>query len=153
MTNALFLAATTAGQDYSDFVRQFLTVGILAGAAIALVAVLLGLGALVRPTRPQEQKYIAYESGVDPVGEHWSQTQVRYYVFALMFVLFDIEAVFIFPWATRLNASTDLVDSGGEVFATLLPYGTFGLVKMLLFIGILALGLVYAWRKKVLRWM
>ena len=65
----------------------------------------------------------------------WSQSQIRYYIFALLFVMFDVEAVFIFPWATQVEA-----------------FGGFGLVEMFVFIGILLLGLVYAWRKGVLRW-
>ena len=120
----------------SSFLRQYLTVAIFGGAAVLLVGLILGLGALVRPTRAQPQKYIPYESGVDPVGTGWSQSQIRYYVFALLFVLFDVEAVFIFPWAVKLE-----------------QLGTFGLVEMLVFIFILALGLVYAWRKRVLRWV
>ena len=103
---------------------------------MALVGGILGLGSFVRPSRPQPEKYINYESGVDPVGSGWSQSQIRYYIFALLFVLFDVEAVFIFPWATRLEA-----------------YDVFGLVEMLVFIVILALGLLYAWRKGVLRWI
>ena len=114
---------------YSDFVRQYLTVGIFAGLGVLLAGALLGLARVLRPTRPQDQKYLTYESGVDPVGDGWSQSQIRYYVFAVLFVLFDVEAVFIFPWAVRLEA-----------------YGGFGLVEMLIFIAILALGLVYAWR-------
>jgi len=121
--------------EYSDFVRQYLTVAIFAGVGIGLGAGLLAIGKIFRPTRPQEQKYLVYESGVDPVGSGWSQSQIRYYIYALLFVMFDVEAVFIFPWATRLEL-----------------YGVFGLVEMLVFIGILALGLLYAWRKKVLRW-
>ncbi len=120
----------------SDFLRQYLTVAIFAGAAMVMVAGMLGLGRLIRPTRPQAQKYINYESGVDPVGQGWSQSQIRYYVFALLFVMFDVEAVFIFPWATRLEALS-----------------VFGLVEMAIFIVVLALGLVYAWRKGVLRWV
>jgi NADH-quinone oxidoreductase subunit A len=65
----------------------------------------------------------------------WSQSQVRYYIFALLFVMFDVEAVFIFPWATRLET-----------------YGTFGLIEMFVFIFVLLLGLIYAWRKGVLKW-
>lgn len=122
--------------EYSDFVRQYLTVAIFAGVGVGLGAGLLGIGKIFRPTRPQEQKYLAYESGVDPVGTGWSQSQIRYYVYALLFVMFDVEAVFMFPWATQLEA-----------------YGTFGLVEMLVFVAILALGLLYAWRKKVLRWV
>jgi NADH-quinone oxidoreductase subunit A len=121
--------------EYSDFVRQYLTVAIFAGVGVGLAAGLLGLGKILRPTRPQEQKYLTYESGVDPVGSGWSQAQIRYYVFALLFVMFDVEAVFIFPWAIQLET-----------------YGWFGLSEMFVFIFILALGLVYAWRKKVLKW-
>jgi NADH-quinone oxidoreductase subunit A len=120
----------------SDFLRSYLTVAILGGASLVLVSAMLGAGSLIRPRRPQPQKYIAYESGVDPVGTGWSQSQIRYYVFALLFVLFDVEAVFIFPWAVQLET-----------------LGVFGLVEMIVFIVILALGLVYAWRKGVLRWV
>lgn len=121
--------------EYSDFVRQYLTVAIFAGVGVGLALGLLGIGRILRPTRPQEQKYLSYESGVDPVGSGWSQSQIRYYVYALLFVMFDVEAVFIFPWATRLEV-----------------YGWFGLTEMVVFIAILALGLLYAWRKKVLQW-
>src|SRR6516164_11830000 len=120
----------------STFLRQYLTVAIFGAAAGLLVMLLLGLGSLLRPRRPQPQKYIAYESGVDPVGTGWSQSQIRYYVFALLFVMFDVEAVFIFPWAVRVR-----------------ELGTFGLVEAAAFILILALALVYAWRKGVLRWV
>ena len=120
----------------SDFLRSYLTVAVFGGFAVVVVALLLGLGRLLRPVRPTPQKYIAYESGVDPVGTGWSQSHIRYYVFALLFVMFDVEAVFIFPWAVQLE-----------------KLATFGLVEMAIFIVILALGLVYAWRKDVLRWL
>jgi NADH-quinone oxidoreductase subunit A len=120
----------------SEFLRQYLTVAVFAVAAVAMVGAMLGVGSLLRPTRPQPEKYITYESGVDPVGAGWAQSQIRYYVFALLFVLFDVEAVFILPWAIRLES-----------------YGVFGLVEMLIFIAVLALGLLYAWRKRVLRWL
>ena len=120
----------------SEFLRQYLTVAIFVGAAVLMVGAMLGVGRLLRPVRPQPQKYLNYECGVDPVGVGWSQSQIRYYVFALLFVMFDVEAVFIFPWAVRLEAL--------EVF---------GLVEMTIFIVILALGLLYAWRKRVLRWV
>ncbi len=119
----------------SDFLRSFLTVGLFAALGVVLFALLIGIAALLRPDRKQPQKYIAYESGSDPIGNMWSQSQVRYYIFALLFVMFDVEAVFIFPWATRLEY-----------------YGTFGLVEMFVFIFVLVLGLVYAWRKGVLKW-
>jgi NADH-quinone oxidoreductase subunit A len=121
---------------FSDFLRTYLTVAIFMVAAVGLVALLLGVGGLIRPSRPNPEKLIPYESGVNPVGDGWSQSQIRYYVFALLFVMFDVEAVFIFPWATRLEA-----------------YAGFGLVEMGVFLFVLVLGLVYAWKKGVLRWV
>ena len=120
----------------SGFLRDYLLAVIFFGVAMALVAGVLGLGSFIRPSRPQPEKYLNYESGVDPVGFGWSQSQIRYYIFAVLFVLFDVEAVFIFPWAVRLEV-----------------YDVFGLVEMGIFIVILALGLLYAWRKGVLRWI
>lgn len=120
----------------SDLLRDYLTVAIFGLVGAGLVGAFLGLGSLLRPTRPQPEKYINYESGVDPVGSGWGQSNVRYYIFALLFVMFDVEAVFIFPFATRVDA-----------------YDWFGLVEMTVFIVILALGLLYAWKKKVLRWI
>lgn len=118
----------------TEFYRQYLAVAVLIGAAILLVGLILGVGKLVRPVRPQSEKYIAYEAGSDPIGG-WGQSNVRYYIYALLFVIFDVEAVFIFPWAVGLES-----------------LGVFGLVEMILFVFVLALGLVYAWRKGVLRW-
>ena len=119
----------------SDFLRSYLTVGIFVGLSFVLFGLLLLISWALRPDRPQAGKYVSYESGVDPVGDMWSQSQVRYYIFALLFEMFDGEALFIFPWATRLEV-----------------YGTFGLIEMFIFIFVLVLGLVYAWRKGVLKW-
>jgi len=99
-----------------------------------MVGAMLGVGRLVRPNRPQAEKYVTYEAGSDPVGG-WGQSNIRYYVYALLFVMFDVEAVFIFPWAVHLES-----------------LGWYGLVEMAIFIIVLTLGLVYAWRKGVLRW-
>ena len=120
----------------SSFLRGYFSVLVFGAAAVAMVGAMLGAGSLLRPRRPQAQKYIAYESGVDPVGAEWSQSQIRYSLFGLLFVLFEVETVFIFPWAVRIDT-----------------LGVFGLVEMLVFIAILALGLVYAWRKGVLKWL
>jgi NADH-quinone oxidoreductase subunit A len=120
----------------SDFLRAYLTVAIFAATSGLLIGGMLGLGKLIRPSRPTVAKLTSYESGVDPVGSGFSQSQVRYYIFALLFVMFDVEAVFIFPWAVRLET-----------------YSVFGLVEMAIFVAILLLGLVYAWRKGVLRWV
>jgi len=118
----------------SEFYRNYLAVAVFIGAALVMVGAMLGVGRLLRPSRPQSQKLMSYEAGSDPVLG-FGQSNVRYYVYALLFVMFDVEAVFIFPWAVRLE-----------------QLGVFGLIEMLVFIAILTLGLVYAWRKGVLRW-
>jgi NADH-quinone oxidoreductase subunit A len=118
----------------SEFYRNYLAVAVFIGAALVMVGAMLGVGRLLRPSRPQSQKLMSYEAGSDPVLG-FGQSNVRYYVYALLFVMFDVEAVFIFPWAVRLE-----------------QLGVFGLIEMLVFIAILTLGLVYAWRKGDLRW-
>jgi NADH-quinone oxidoreductase subunit A len=105
-------------------------------AGIGLVAVAFVFGRVMAPSRPSPAKLITYECGIDPVGEGWSQSQVRYYVYGFLFVIFDVESVFLFPWA--------------RVFRSL---GYTAVVEMAIFIGILAVGLLYAWRKGVLRWV
>lgn len=119
----------------SQFLREYLVVLIVGIVGAGLVGLLLGGSYLLRPARRQPGKHLTYESGSDPIGNEWTQSQIRYYVFALLFVMFDVEAVFIFPWATRLEA-----------------YGVFGLIEMGIFVFILLLGLIYAWRKGVLKW-
>jgi NADH-quinone oxidoreductase subunit A len=105
----------------------------LAGALLVIAA--FTLARLIAPSRPGVAKMTTYECGIDPVGEGWSQSQVRYYVYGFLFVIFDVESVFLFPWA--------------RVFESL---GYAAVVEMALFIGILGVGLLYAWRKGVLRW-
>ncbi|MCZ6505480.1 MAG: NADH-quinone oxidoreductase subunit A [Actinobacteria bacterium] len=119
----------------STYFESYLTVGAFAALGVVLVLGILGVASILRPDNPTKAKKLTYECGVDAVGSGWSQTYIRYYVFGLLFVIFDVEAVFIFPWAIILE---DL--------------GVFGLVEMLVFIGILLLGLVYAIRKGVLQW-
>jgi len=119
----------------SGYFEDYITVAVFAGAGILLVAVALGAGALLRPKKPTDTKLQTYECGVDPVGGGWSQTHVRYYIFALLFLIFDVEAVFIFPWAVQLET-----------------LGVFALVEMMIFVAILLAGLVYAVRKGVLQW-
>ncbi|MFV1960903.1 MAG: NADH-quinone oxidoreductase subunit A [Acidimicrobiia bacterium] len=119
----------------STYFESYLTVGAFAALGAVLVLMMLGVASILRPNNPTKAKQLTYECGVDPVGSGWSQSYVRYYVFGLLFIIFDVEAVFIFPWAILLE---DL--------------GVFGLVEMLFFIGMLVLGLVYAIRKGVLRW-
>lgn len=120
----------------SSFLRDYLTVIWFGTAALVLGGLLLGIASIVRPFKPTPAKLIAYESGVDPVGIGWSQSQIRYYVFALLFVIFDVEAVFIFPWAANIER-----------------YGAFGLIVMVAFIILLLDGLLYAWKRGLLRWV
>ncbi|MFC0296486.1 NADH-quinone oxidoreductase subunit A [Geobacillus jurassicus] len=105
------------------------------------LGVLLPIGALtagrwLRPHVPDEMKATTYESGNNPFHDSRVQFQVRYYLFALLFVIFDVETVFLYPWAVVYD-----------------QLGLFALVEMIIFIVLLAIGLIYAWKKKVLRWM
>jgi NADH-quinone oxidoreductase subunit A len=111
-------------------------------AALLVIGVVIFVGALaanrmLRPARPTPEKLLTYECGVDPVGEGWAQSQVRYYVFTYLYVVFAVDAVFLFPWATVFAAP---------------GFGAATLVEMFVFLGIIALGIVYAWRKGVLTW-
>lgn len=102
--------------------------------AVLVIAMFAG-NRLLSPSHPTADKLLTYECGVDPVGEGWAQQHVRYYVFAFLYVIFAVDAVFLFPWAT--------------VFGGL---GWVSVGEMGVFIGFIAVGLVYAWRKGVLTW-
>ena len=115
---------------------QYVTLAIFALAGAGIVFGTIGASRLIQPRVPHPEKYTTYESGIDPIGTGWSQANVRYYIFALLFVVFDVEAVFLFPWAI--------------VFERL---GTQAFVEMIIFIAILAFALVYAIKKKVLEWL
>jgi len=107
-------------------------------AAIALAIPLLAMGMswLVRPHRPGPIKKTTYECGLETTGETWIQFKVQYYLYALIFVLFDVETVFLYPWAVAYHR---------------LPL--FALFEMFVFLFILAVGLFYAWRKGALEWV
>ena len=106
---------------------------LLVGTVLALI--LVTLPRWLAPREPNDLKSSTYECGEVPIGGPWIRFRVAYYIFALMFVVFDVEAVFLYPWA---------------VIARRL--GLYGLVEMLVFLAILVLGLAYAWRKGVLKW-
>lgn len=95
----------------------------------------LTFGRFLRPHNPTSEKMTTYESGVDPIGESWIRFNVRYYIFALLFVIFDVETVFLYPWAVAYE-----------------HLGLFALIEMLIFVALLLVGLIYAWKKKVLKW-
>ncbi len=115
--------------DYSA-VLIFIIVG------IGLVLFTFFFSSLIRPHRPYKDKNETYESGIQPFMQSWVQFNNRFYIFALLFVIFDVEAVFLFPWAVAYNA-----------------LGWFALIEMVIFIGILVVGLVYAWKKGALKWV
>jgi NADH-quinone oxidoreductase subunit A len=121
--------------------KDFLTVGIFAVVGIGFIVVTLLASMIFRPHRPTEEKRTTYECGEDPVGPAWLQFRVGYYIYALIFLIFDVEAVFIFPWAAGL-----LGFSKNSALAVL------GFVDMLIFVNVLAVGLLWAWRKGVLEW-
>lgn len=125
-----------------SFYEQYGTLLILVVVGAGLYAVIMLVNRLMRASLPHPSKLTTYECGVDSQGSGWAQMNIRYYVFAFLFVIFDVESVFLFPWAVILG------DLGPETT----PSALFVLGEMFLFIGILAVGLVYAWRKKVLVW-
>ena len=103
--------------------------------AIALVAVALGIARAISPRSSNPQKGEAYECGIPTRGQSWMQFKVGYYLFAILFLMFDVETVFLFPWA-----------------AVVQDLGVYGLVSIFFFIVVLILGLAYAWKKGALEW-
>ncbi|HLV71880.1 NADH-quinone oxidoreductase subunit A [Actinomadura hallensis] len=121
-----------------NYFDTYVVVAVLLLAGVAIVAGALAANRLLRPSRPTAEKLTTYECGVDPVGEGWAHSHVRYYVFAYLYVVFAVDAVFLFPWATIFAAP---------------GYGLITLGEMFVFIGFLATGLAYAAKKGVLSWV
>jgi NADH-quinone oxidoreductase subunit A len=120
------------------YYQGYSLVGLLAVLGVLFVVVAFAANRLLRPDVPTPEKSMVYECGVDPVGEGWAHTQVRYYVYAYLYVIFAVDAIYLFPWATVFDAP---------------GFGVTTLVEMFVFIGFLAVGLLYAWKKGVLEWM
>ncbi|MGQ0572473.1 MAG: NADH-quinone oxidoreductase subunit A [Armatimonadota bacterium] len=102
---------------------------------VGLTVVLLTAHALLGGSQPSPPKAEPYESGISAVGSARERVPIRYYMIAMLFILFDVETVFLFPWAV--------------IYRRL---GTFGLLEMLLFVGVLGVGLIYAWKRGALEW-
>jgi NADH:ubiquinone oxidoreductase subunit 3 (subunit A) len=115
--------------------NEWLYVGLFLIVGIVVPVVPLVFAALVSPRKPNPIKQSTYECGIETVGESWVQFKAQYYVFALVFLVFDVEVVFLFPWALTLRQ---------------LPL--YVVLEGILFIAILVAGLVYAWRKGLLEW-
>lgn len=120
----------------ADFLTQHASILVFLLTIVGLMVVVFVLWKVLRPERQSDEKVTTYECGEDPVGSAWIQFNIRFYVFALIFVVFDVEAVFLLPWAV--------------VFREL---GTLAYVEGLVFIGILVVALAYVWRKGDLSWV
>ena len=115
---------------------NYIFIGLLLLVAIVFAVAPLVVVRIIAPRKRSLAKGDTYECGVRTYGETWVRFRIQYYIYALMFVVFDIETVFLFPWAVS--------------YAGL---GRFALVEMVVFLLILLVGLVYAWAKGVLRWV
>ena len=116
----------------------YLTVGGVVLAGVLLFVAAMGVRRVLAPRAPTAAKLTTYECGVDPVGEGWAQTNVRYFLYAFLYVIFAVDAVYLFPWATVIR-SADL--------------GMASLAEMGIFIGIVLVGLDHAARRGLLRWL
>lgn len=115
--------------------QAYLGIVMLAAVGILNAVVMLGLSHLVSVRRPTPAKVAAYESGITPLGDTRERFSVKFYIVAMLFIVFDIETIFFLPWAVIYR---DL--------------GLFGLIEMFVFVGVLAVGLAYAWKKGTLDW-
>jgi NADH-quinone oxidoreductase subunit A len=114
---------------------EYVAIAVMVALATIIALIAIGLGTLFGPKKESEAKSMPYESGMNPYGEGTRRMPVRFYLIAVLFILFDIEVVFFLPWAI--------------VFRQL---GVFGLIEMIIFIAILLVGYVYAWKKGALEW-
>jgi NADH-quinone oxidoreductase subunit A len=121
---------------------QFASVFVMLLLGGVLCGLMLGLGALLRPSNPHPGKLATYECGEPPSGPAWINFNIRFYLIALVFVIFDVELAFIYPVAAVFR---DWVTVRGQ--------GLFALVELAIFVGILGVGLVYVWRKGDLQWL
>lgn len=120
-------------------IHNYIFIGMLLIGAIGFALAPLAVVWLVAPRKPSREKGEIYECGVLTTGETWVRFRLQYYIYAIMFVVFDIETVFLYPWAASY------AEVGG--------LGWFALIEMIIFLVILTVGLVYAWAKGVLRWV
>src|SRR3989338_5926103 len=118
-----------------SYTYQYLFLGIFLLIAIVFPLLPIILARFIAPRKPNPVKNATYECGVETVGDSWVQFKAQYYVYALIFVIFDIEVIFIYPWAVAYRG-----------------LGLFALIEMLIFLAILGFGLVYAWKKNILEW-
>lgn len=117
---------------------------ILGGLAFAVIG--LFAARLIRPNRPNYEKLSTYESGEDAIGSAWGRFNMKFYTVALIFLLFEVEILFLFPWSVVFGDENLISETNGQ-------WAYFAILEMFIFIFVLALGLVYAWRKGYLDWV
>lgn len=117
----------------------YLSVLIFISVGVGIVLLTFFLARLIRPHNPYPEKNVNYECAEEPIGSSWIKFNNRFYIFALIFVIFDVEVVFLFPWAVA--------------FGQLSLLGMFALIEMIIFILILFFGIFYAWKKGALKWV
>jgi NADH-quinone oxidoreductase subunit A len=129
--------------------QAVLPIFLLAGCATAVALGLLGVGALVGPSRTGRVKEMPYESGMDPIHDTRRRFDVRFYLVAIAFLVFDVELLFLYPWAvaSRNPAGIDRAIEAGWVASRGLVFA-----EVMVFVALLAAGFAYAWRKGVFRW-
>ncbi len=131
--------------------RTYLPVLLLLGFVVMNAVLMLGLSALTMRSRPTPVKQVPYESGMPPLGDARERFSVKFYMVAVLFIIFDIETVFMIPWAAHFRELSCVVPMVNGVC----PAGQttlFGLVEMLVFILILLVGYIYVWKKGALQW-
>jgi NADH-quinone oxidoreductase subunit A len=122
---------------------QALPVFLLIACVLALAGILLAISALLNPKRPGAVTEMPYESGMDPVHDTRRRFDVRFHLVAIAFLVFDVELLFLYPWAVALHGTADAGAAGG---------GDLIFAGGMIFLGLLALGFLYDWRKGVFRW-
>lgn len=121
--------------NLDSYFYHYLFIGVFVLFALVFPLLPIILARFVAPRKPSALKQAPYECGMEAVGDPWIRFRVQYYIFALIFVIFDVEAIFLFPWAVGFK-----------------ELGLTGFVEMIIFLAVLAVGLVYAWKKKALEW-
>jgi NADH-quinone oxidoreductase subunit A len=124
------------GQFEELMLLEYVAIALMIVVATLIALIAIGMGNLFGPKKPSAEKSMPYESGMNPYGEGTRRMPVRFYLIAVLFILFDIEVVFFLPWAIALSQQL----------------GWFGLIEMVVFIVILLVGYVYAWKKGALEW-
>ena len=132
--------------------RTYLPVLLLLGFVIANAVLMLGASALTMRSRPTPEKETPYESGMPPLGDARERFSVKFYMVAMLFIVFDIETVFMIPWAAYYRQLSCGVELAPGAACPPAQVSFFGLGEMLVFIGILFVGFVYVWKKGALRW-